>query len=330
MTPTGHVLLTGAAGFIGGHLALALASQRWSVTALDPRPCRVQVAQAGAEVLQAEAADQAVLAAVRAGRYAAVVHQGAVSDTLCEDLQLLRDVNVEQPLALAEACRASGTRFIYASSSAVYGSVHERAPVPEDADDDRRRCSGPLNAYGRSKLELDDRMRRAFPPGEGLQWAGLRYTNVFGTHEAAKGRMASILGQWIARAARGEQLDVFGDALLASRDFVPVEHVCDTVLALLRVDHVQSGVYNVGSGTAVMFTTLLHWCLDFSGRPVPLRLVPNPVASRYQYWTCADVTRLQAALPELRSLGADDVRAAAQCLFALERGGDGGQQTRGV
>lgn len=309
MSRADRILVTGAAGFVGGHLAVELAHGH-RVSALDPRRCAPRVTAAVDEVLLAEAGDDAVLAAVATGRYDAVVHQGAITDTLCEDAAALHEANVGQSLRLADACARSDTAFVYASSNAVYGAVRIHRPTPEDAVDDTELCSGPLNEYGRTKLELD----RQLADRDDLRWVGLRFTNVFGTHELTKGRMASIIGQWLRAAARKEPLTVFADTLLASRDYVPVGHVVATISALLD-DLPNSGVYNLGSGVPISFAKLLEWCVAFVGGPVAVLLVPNPVRARYQYWTCADLGRLHAQLPDLPRLSPDDVRTAAAALF---------------
>jgi ADP-L-glycero-D-manno-heptose 6-epimerase len=314
------LLVTGAAGFIGGHLADAFTARGSTVVAVDPRP--MSTPAAGLEVRRCRAADVRLLAEVRAGRYTAVVHQGAITDTLCTDEAALHAANVEEPIALADACATSATVLVYASSNAVYGAIRHRCPVPEDAVDDPASCSGPLNGYGRSKLALDRAMtaRHGTGAGAGLRWTALRYTNVFGAGEERKGPMASVLGRWLRSAAAGERVDAFADTLLAARDYVPVAHVVDAVEAVLA-DGVPSGVYNLGSGHAVTFADVLGWCAELSPGPLDVRLVPNPVTDRYQYWTCADMTRLRAALPGLPRLGLDDIRAAAGALFRGARGG---------
>ncbi|GAA1938468.1 NAD-dependent epimerase/dehydratase family protein [Kitasatospora viridis] len=309
--PRPEVLVTGAAGFVGGHTVRACREAGWAVTALDVREVPAATAPASDCVLGR--ADHApVLADLRAGRYAAVVHQGAISSTLESDRAKLQDANVRQPLALAEACADSGALFVYASSHSVYGTIHRRIAVAEDSEEDASVCTGPLNRYAESKLALDREMAGRY--GSGAAWVGLRYTNVFGTGEEHKGQMASIISQLLRGAAQGRRLTLFADTLKACRDYVPVESVARTVVALLR-HQVPSGVYNLGSGCPVSFATLLEWCAEFSGAELDVRLVPNPVADRYQYWTCADQSRLQGVLPGGRPELIEDVRSGAATLF---------------
>ena len=309
-----EILVTGAAGFIGGHTVRACRDQGWRVTALDIRPPGPGLPRDDATtLLQAPMDDPRVHADLRAGRYAAVLHQAAISDTLEDDWERLEHHNVTGALALAEASAQGGATFVYASSHSVYGTISDRAAVSEGDEYDPSVCTGPLNAYARSKLLLDERMAGAFGSRPG--WVALRYTNVFGPGEEPKGRMASIISQLLRTAATGGVPDVFADTLAASRDYVPVEAVTAVLVALVGTP-VPSGVYNLGSGAAVSFAEVLEWCARFGGgEPLTVRLVANPVPERYQYWTRADQGRLRAALPRLPVCGPEAVRRAAEALY---------------
>jgi nucleoside-diphosphate-sugar epimerase len=303
-----RVLVTGAAGFVGTHLAAAGERHRWTVTAVDLRP----VLMGGVEALQLDAGDNKLLTRVGRGEFDAVLQQAAISDTLDDRRHALTETNVVVSLALARACARSGTRFVFASSGSVYGTVLRFEPVPEGAVGDVSWCTGPLNEYARSKLLLETQMGQL---QEDLPWVGLRYTNVFGPGEQHKGRMASIISQMLRHAARGEPIRVFRDTLSACRDYLPVSLLVDTVAAIVE-GSVPSGVYNLGSGHAISFAELLQWCAAFRGDdPTEVRLVPNPVASRYQRWTCADMGRLRSVLPGVPQISRDQVRDAAHVLY---------------
>jgi ADP-L-glycero-D-manno-heptose 6-epimerase len=310
--PPGSVLVTGAAGFIGSHTVRVFLDAGWDVTALDIRP--VPPSEGGPhEIVQAEADSSPVLADLRAGRYGAVVHQAAISSTLEDDWGRLEEMNVRQPLALAEAAFAGGARFVYASSHSVYGRIHRRIAVAEHDTDDASVCTGPLNLYAQSKLTLDQEMARRYGPDH--PWAGLRYTNVFGTGEDHKGSMASILSQLLRGTAEGRRLQVFSDTLKACRDYIPVESVVQTVLRLVE-QGIEPGAYNLGSGCPISFGTLLEWCASLKGaEPLDVRMVENPLPDRYQYWTCASQSRLDSALPGGAAVTIHQVRTASDRLF---------------
>lgn len=317
---TSRVLVTGAAGFIGRHTAAAFQRAGHRVTALDLRPVPEDLA-APAERRHTTFTAGTVLAEIAAGRYETVVHQAGISDTRTAAGPELDHTNTHGVLRLADACRTGGARLIYASSHSVYGTPRERKPVPEDADTAPGRCSGPLNPYAASKLALDRRMRSRY--GTGLDWVGLRYTNVFGPDETDKGPMASILSQLLRSAANTGEVRLFDDSLTAARDYIPVEVVADTILGLTR-RRVPAMVYNLGAGFAVTFAEIAQWCALLrreagAGAPLRVTLVPNPAPAAYQYYTCADMTALDGALPGRPTVSPRDVRSRAAELFSAFR-----------
>ncbi|MGB6164849.1 MAG: NAD-dependent epimerase/dehydratase family protein [Pseudonocardiaceae bacterium] len=314
-----RVLVTGAAGFIGGRLAVALNEAGWEVTSVDTRRMSAAV-RSQSRAITSDYREADLLARVRAGEFRAVVHQGAISNTLEFDWARLKEMNLEGSLALAEACLSGSAVFVYASSFSVYGRIFRTVPVAEDAVDDNNLCSGPLNLYAESKLALD----RAMPhfTGCGLRWAGLRYTNVFAEGEE-QDRASSVISQMVTKAARRQRIELFADTLQASRDYVPMNFVSSVVRGLLRVDF-EPGCYNTGAGQAVSFATLLQWCTEFDdGGPVDVHPIPNPIGSRYQYWTCANVSKLLAALPQLRPVTLSEVYEEARRMFHYIRRGVG-------
>lgn len=302
--------MTGAAGFIGGHVALEMLASGRRVTALDLRAIHPDLAHVDRSV-QVDMCDSQMLSEVRAGRFEAVLHMAAISSTTERDWSRLHRHNVEGPLQIARACAESDTLMVYASSHSVYGSITAGQLVGEAAG--APLCSGPLNEYASSKLELD----RAMPflaQESGLRWVGLRFTNVFGTREEHKGSMASILSQILRRGARGDSIEIFRDTLVASRDYITVGTVARTCVRILE-EGVPSDVYNLGSGSPVSFAALLQWCAELKDEPLTVQLVPNEHGGRYQYWTGADMTRLRGVLHELETVDADSLRLAIHDLW---------------
>ena len=315
---TRQILVTGAAGFIGRHTARACAEAGYAVTGVDHRPAPPGFAPS-ARWLRGDCAEDSLIAEIAGGRYTAVVHQAGISDTRAPDAPHLNEANVHVPLRIAQACRRSGTRLIYASSHSVYGHLHARRPIAEASATDPARCSGPLNPYARSKLALDQAMQ-AQHGGSPLRWVGLRYTNVCGHDETDKGTMASIATQLVRQAAASGRVRVFADTLLAARDYIAVGAVTSTIVQLLTAD-VPSRVYNLGSGHAVTFAELLQWCALWLGGEQPLHvdLLPNPAAAAYQYFTCADMTSLAHALPDRPATTAADIHDLLGGLFMTLR-----------
>ncbi|MCL3998760.1 NAD-dependent epimerase/dehydratase family protein [Streptomyces lavenduligriseus] len=322
MTFDSHVLVTGAAGFIGRHTVTAFHHAGHQVTAVDLRPAPAHLA-AAAHWRQGDFADPALLAEIASGRYTTVVHQAGNSDTRAPAGPELEETNTLGSLRLADACRTGQTRLIYASSHSVYGTLHHRTPIAETDDTDPARCSGPLNPYAASKLTLDQQMRARHTVG--LDWVGLRYTNVFGPDEDDKGPMASILSQLLHQTASTGHIRVFDDSLTAARDYIYVETVTTTIVRLATSRHpMPATVYNLGAGCAVSFADLAQWCARLhrqaTGESLYVELVPNPVSDAYQYFTCADMTALDEVLPDRPTESVSSVEAHIAELFAAFRG----------
>jgi nucleoside-diphosphate-sugar epimerase len=113
------VLVTGSAGFIATNLVSALVRAGDLVTGVDIHPAALPLARS----IIADFADQEVLSLVRRGKFGVVLHNAAISNTLENDWDALREVNFDKSVALAEACATGG-----ASSSP--GPIPS-APSPE-------------------------------------------------------------------------------------------------------------------------------------------------------------------------------------------------------
>ncbi|HSB23366.1 MAG TPA: ADP-glyceromanno-heptose 6-epimerase, partial [Burkholderiaceae bacterium] len=235
-----------------------------------------------------------------------VLHQGACSDTMEHNGQLMMAQNYRCTKDLVDACQAQGTRLIYASSAAVYGgsAVFREAPEHEQ----------PLNVYGYSKLLTDQVVRRALP-GSGAQVVGLRYFNVYGPHEQHKGRMASVAFHHSTQYRAEGRVRLFGayggyGAGMQVRDFISVDDVVAVNLWFLQHRGVK-GIFNVGTGRAQPFNDVAHavvngWREHAGEPPLPLdELVaqgiveyidfPQALVGKYQCFTQADLTALRAA-----------------------------------
>ncbi|HEU5295712.1 MAG TPA: ADP-glyceromanno-heptose 6-epimerase [Burkholderiaceae bacterium] len=240
------------------------------------------------------------------GRVDVVLHQGACSDTMEHNGQLMMAQNYRCTKDLLDTCQAQSTRLIYASSAAVYGGS---AVFRESPEHER-----PLNIYGYSKLLTDQVVRRMLP-SSGAQVVGLRYFNIYGPHEQHKGRMASVAFHHCMQYRAGGRVRLFGEyggygPGAQVRDFVSIDDVVAVNLWFLQHAGVR-GIFNVGSGRAQPFNDVAHAVIngwrERAGQPaLPLtELVANgtieyidfPAAlvGKYQCFTQADLGALRDA-----------------------------------
>jgi ADP-L-glycero-D-manno-heptose 6-epimerase len=233
---------------------------------------------------------------------AAIVHMGAMSSTAETDVDKFVASNIRATLDLWQWCAANRARFIYASSAATYGDGG--AGFSDEQSPAALALLRPLNPYGWSKHIVDRRVvddvvrGRACPP----QWAGLKFFNVYGSNEAHKGDMQSIVSKVVPVVKAGGTFSLFksydpryrdGGQL---RDFVYVKD-CVAVVRWLLANPSTNGLFNVGTGIARSFLDLVHAVGAAAGGSPDIRFVDMPVAlkDKYQYFTQVDVTKLRAA-----------------------------------
>jgi nucleoside-diphosphate-sugar epimerase len=235
---TGPILVTGAAGLIGGRLVSRLAAEGAEVIATDRRTAE---APPRARWVTVDLLDgPALTALMRDVRVNAVVHAGAISGPMVAagDPHQVMSVNVGGTLNVAEAAlRAGVERLVALSSAGVYGAQAALNPVGEDA---------PLNAtdvYGASKIAAET-MLRAYRHDHGLPVVALRLSSVYGP-----GRItACFIRDMIDHARRGDALALAPDGA-CRRQFVHVDDVVAAILGALNVPRFDHFAFNVSGGT---------------------------------------------------------------------------------
>lgn len=307
------ILITGAAGFIGSNLVHALTQRApYNVFAVDnlSRPDKF------INIVDTEVADyldkEDFLVRLErgdfAGKFSAVLHQGACSNTMETDGRYMMRNNYQYSIALFEFCQRENIPFIYASSAAVYGSS---ATFREE-----RQYERPLNVYGYSKFLFDQYVKK-FWSTHGRQSAapvvGLRYFNVYGPRENHKGTMASVAFHQYNEFLANGKVKLFGghdgyEAGAQMRDFIYVDDVVDVNLFFLDRPE-KSGIFNLGTGRAQQFNDIavaVVNALKPSGTPLTLEQIvtqglleyipfPDKLKGKYQSFTQADIAQLRHA-----------------------------------
>jgi ADP-L-glycero-D-manno-heptose 6-epimerase len=288
------VLVTGGAGFIGSNLAVRLNEAGHGDVAVWRNLQKRRLADFVAP---------ADLAGWLSGRkLEAVFHMGAISETTATDGDLVIDTNFRLPLSLLDWCAATRTPFIYASSAATYGDGE--AGFADDNSLEALTRLKPMNLYGWSKHLFDLAVIERARNGASLplQWAGLKFFNVFGPNEYHKGVMMSLVAKRFEDAKAGKAVRLFKShrAGIADgerrRDFIYVD---DTIAVMLwLIDHPPvSGIFNVGTGVAASFKDMITALLAAIGRGPNIEYIDMPLAIRnsYQYFTQASIDQLRQA-----------------------------------
>ncbi len=309
-----YIVVTGAAGFIGSNIVKALNERgETSILAVD----NLSRADKFRNLADCDIADyldkEHFRAALDAGSFdgdlAAILHQGACSDTMHTDGRYMMENNYRYSVDLLAYCQAESVPLIYASSAAVYGS----GPVFKEG----RENEHPLNVYGYSKFLFDQVVRRRWDENT-AQVVGLRYFNVYGPREEHKERMASVAFHCFNQYRETGKVKLFeGSGTYAAgeqrRDFISVEDAVKVNLYFLD-NPKKTGIFNCGTGASQTFNdvavaTVNALRAEAGENPLSLadltrqgviEYVPfhAGLKSKYQSFTEAD-------LAELRSTGYD-------------------------
>ena len=280
-----RVLVTGGGGFIGANLANKLAENN-DVIALDDgylgTPENVSE--------DVEYVEQSVLEDDLPTDVDVVFHLAALSSYAMHEDNPTHGarVNVEGFVNTVEQARDDGCdTIVYASTSSIYGSRTE--PSPEDMDVTVN------TGYEASKMARET-YAEYFQNHYDLTLAGMRFFSVYqgyGGAEEHKGEYANVIAQFADDLASGDPPKLYGDGE-QTRDFT---HVDDIVRGLvLAAEHELNGVYNLGTGEAYDFNTVVEMLNDELGTDIEPEYVENPIPEDvYVHDTCADFSRMHEA-----------------------------------
>ena len=299
-------LVTGAAGFIGSHVVEKLLSLDQKVRVLDnlftgyrhnldlvsqivgPEAAgRLEFVEG--DIRSLDDCRSAVQGVDRVIHLAAL---GSVPLSMEKPLEC-NEINVTGTLHMMQAALGAGVkRFVYASSSAVYGDD----PLPTKQEDSLGR---PLSPYAASKL-INEIYARCHHDAYGLETVGFRFFNVFGPRQDPKGAYAAVIPCWISQMQNGEPVYINGDGG-NTRDFCFVR---DVVQALLLGSVTTNGsafgnAFNVGLGRSTdlnqLFSTIRKLVQETKESSVPdvIHRDFRPGDIRH---SCADTTRVEGVL----------------------------------
>jgi UDP-glucose 4-epimerase len=284
------ILVTGGAGYIGSHTAIALAERGHRVVIADDLSNSSPVAVkrvselSGEEVAfhRVDLTDAEALASVFAQHpISAVIHFAglkAVGESVEQPLAYYR-TNLVSTLNLLDAMAGAGVKdLVFSSSATVYGEP-EVLPVPETAR------IGPTNPYGRTKAIIEDMCRDLAASDPTWRISLLRYFNPVGAHpsgmigEDPRG-VPNNLVPYVMQVAVGrrDKVRVFGDDWATPdgtgvRDYI---HVIDLAMGhLAALDHLEDGceAFNLGTGKGASVLEIIETVERVSGRPVPYEIV---------------------------------------------------------
>jgi UDP-glucuronate 4-epimerase len=253
-------LVTGAAGFIGSHLAKTLAAGGHDVVGLDSftdyyDPALKEENARGLELLRLDLAEDALDFSGFDGVFHLAGQPGARSFGDVFPLYVQRNVLATQ--RVFEAAAAAGARVVFASSSSVYGEA-ERYPTPEET------APAPLSPYGITKLACEQ-LARAYERSFDLDVVVLRYFTVYGPRQ----RPDMFFTRAVAALGAGETFEIYGSGE-QSRSFTYVADAVDATIAAMERG-TSGAIYNVGGGDEASVLEAIAMLEQISGRSLDVR-----------------------------------------------------------
>jgi len=288
-----RALVTGGAGFIGGHLVDRLIKGGLEVTVLDnlssgqEENLSLHVKDDSFHFVRGDIRDTGLVRGLVKG-VDIIFHEAAIVSVplTIKDPVLAHDVNVNGTLNILTAClNSSVKRFVYASCCAVYGNA-EVSPQNEGLP------PSPISPYAATKVSAEGYCK-AFHQVYGVETVSLRLFNVYGPRQKL-GNYSGVLVKFIDRLSRNEPPVIYGDGE-QTRDLTYVEDVVEAHILALSSKSAVGEVFNIATGYATKINELLNMLADVMD-VAPLR--PMYAESRLGdvRHSCGDITKARRVL----------------------------------
>ncbi|KLE04996.1 ADP-glyceromanno-heptose 6-epimerase [Aliarcobacter butzleri] len=288
------ILITGGAGFIGSSLAFYFQNNypKSKIVVLDSFRSGETFSNGNLKsfghfknllgfkgiVISGDINDKSVLKSLEKNyKFDYIFHQAAISDTTVQEQDLMIKTNVNAYEDLLKIAIKHKANMIYASSAATYG----------DSDRFEVGYEQPNNAYGFSKVMMDNVTYDYLKKDLDISIVGLKYFNVYGPREFFKNKTASMVVQFGHQILKGLTPKLFEGSDKILRDFIYIEDIIQANIKACSPK--KSGVYNVGTGNARSFEDIVNILQKELQINNGKEYIPNPYVGSYQFFTQANI-----------------------------------------
>ena len=284
-------LVTGGAGFIGSHIAERLVREGRRVRILDDFSTgKKEHIASFRDKIEIFRGDITELGACRRAAKGAdyVIHQAAIRSVpkSVHNPTASHDANATGTLHMLIAAKeAKVKRFVYASSSSVYGE----AKLFPQKEEHRPR---PVSPYAASKL-CGENYAMVFAKSYGLQTVSLRYFNVFGPRQDPESLYSAVIPKFMEAAFLGRPLEVHWDGR-QSRDFTHISNVVQANLLAAKAVRGIGETFNIANGKTYSLLDIVSAIEGILGRTLKLRYLPKRAGDVRK--TNADISRAKRLL----------------------------------
>jgi nucleoside-diphosphate-sugar epimerase len=298
-----RALVTGCAGFIGSHLSERLLKEGYQVKGIDcflnfyPRSQKERnlkglIGSKGFQFIEGNLLNEHLDKLVEEVDY--VFHQAAqpgVLDSWGENFGIYTENNVRATQHLLEACKERKIeKFIYASSSSIYGSTKE-LPMREET------LPRPFSPYGVTKLAAEH-LCTLYRENFGIPVVMLRYFTVYGPRQ----RPDMAIYRFLSAQAKKGPIEIYGDGR-QSRDFTYIDDIIEANILTIHAQ-IEGGLFNIGGGSRVSLNELLEVIQKVSGER--LRVVKIQAKKGDVPDTCSDNNRAERVLGYKPTVGLEE------------------------
>jgi len=261
------ILVTGGMGFIGRHLVIHLLKKGNKITIFDnfsnsDKKSIINLQNEGVNVIEGDITESdKILNAAKDQDI--VIHLAAkisVDESIKNPTETFR-INVNGTKNVLESCKKNNVKkIIVASSAAVYGEGFPKIKLNENMK------TNPISPYGKSKLIMEQEIKKIISKYDDMNCIILRFFNIFGIGQSFE--YAGVITKFIKEISMNKPVKIFGDGM-QTRDFVSIHDIVESINAAIK--NGKNGTYNIASGKSITINKLAEFMISLSGKNLEIQ-----------------------------------------------------------